>query len=224
MNTRWSSLATTSSTPSSTCLRPIFHWSNTRVAYCSIVSGWVLGKISTTTCAPLRCSSAASSDSSCCVCCASSVFVRSVTRACSGGMATSAWQTPAHAKSANNSIAQPFALSVDSVRHFDSAATPLRSVRTESESKGHFISMRARRGRLRGVEPHGRRRRDRGLIGHAEVGLDLVAERLRGKVLRELADVGVVILHRLHIAVARDGNAVFGALQLRLQGLEHFVG
>src|SRR5262249_11039723 len=55
------------------------------------------------------------------------------------------------------------------------------------------------------------------LIGDREVGLDLEAEHLRGDIGREAAHRHVEILHRLDVAVARDGDAVFGALQLRLQ-------
>ena len=57
-----------------------------------------------------------------------------------------------------------------------------------------------------------------------EVRLGLVAEHHRGQVHRELADVGVVVLHRLDVAAARDGDAVLGAFQLRLQVAEVLVG
>src|SRR6266540_1990839 len=86
-------LATTSSTLSSTPLRPSFHDSSTRTAYCSTVSGCVLNTISTATCAPLRRSNSASVCSSAERCCALSVPVRSVTRAFSGGTAICAAAT-----------------------------------------------------------------------------------------------------------------------------------
>ena len=82
-------------------LRPSFHDSSTRTAYCSMVSGCVVGSISTAICAPLRVSKAASFCSSADFCAASRVPVRSVTRALSGGTATSA---PA-VKGANSSAA-----------------------------------------------------------------------------------------------------------------------
>ena len=40
MRMRWSFLAISSSAPSSTLLRPSFHWSTTRIEYCSISSGF----------------------------------------------------------------------------------------------------------------------------------------------------------------------------------------
>jgi hypothetical protein len=54
--------------------------------------------------------------------------------------------------------------------------------------------------------------------------LHLVAEDLRGHIVREGADHPVVCLHRLHVAVACHGDAVLGAFQLRLQVLEQAVG
>ncbi len=87
MRTRRSSLATSSSTPSSTPLRPIFHWSNTRWVYCSIASGCVVGTIRICNCAPLRCCKASACCSSCWICPASSVPVTSTTGDRSGGMA-----------------------------------------------------------------------------------------------------------------------------------------
>ena len=73
--------------------------------------------------------------------------MRSVTRAFKAGTATSARMTPeksiAHTLAIISHVVAlkkarmrgPFALGVDSARHFDSAAWQRRSVRTESESK-----------------------------------------------------------------------------------------
>src|SRR5688572_16987365 len=82
--------ATTSRTPSSTRVRPSFHASNTRIANCSITSGWVVGTIRTATWLPLRASKSASFASSPARWSAASVLVRSVTRVLSAGTATSA--------------------------------------------------------------------------------------------------------------------------------------
>src|ERR1700733_9650311 len=54
MRSLWSFLATTRSAPSSIFLRPIFQASATRMENCSIVSGCVVGTISTATWLPLR--------------------------------------------------------------------------------------------------------------------------------------------------------------------------
>src|SRR6185437_5771695 len=160
-------------------------------------SGCVEGNINTTTCAPLRCSSAASWLSSCCACCAESVPVRSVTRAFSTGTATSACATPVNA---NNRPA-------NSIQRWSASFT--------------LLSVRARSGRRRRGRPevHLRRGRDRSFVVDREVGFHLVPEYPGGQVDRKAADVAVVILHRLDVAVASYRDAVFGALQLRLEVL-----
>ena len=56
MRSLWSSLATSRITPSSTFLRPIFQASATRIEYCSMASGAVVGTISTAIWLPLRAS------------------------------------------------------------------------------------------------------------------------------------------------------------------------
>src|SRR6185436_18122352 len=88
--TRRSSLATSSSTPSSTPLRPSFHASKTRTPYSTALSGFVVGTKRTAIWLPLRDSNSASVCSRAAACCAFSVPVRSVTRALSGGTATCA--------------------------------------------------------------------------------------------------------------------------------------
>src|SRR5712671_4582921 len=89
-----SSFATTRSTPSSTPLRPSFQVSCTRTAYWSMVSGCVVGTISTATWLPLRASNSASVCSRAERWLAFRVPVKSVTRALSGGSATAAAAMP----------------------------------------------------------------------------------------------------------------------------------
>src|SRR5258706_7594308 len=90
MRSLWSFLATTNSAPSSIFLRPIFQASATRIEYCSMVSGAVVGTISTATWLPFL----ASRDLRVCVSEAisslESVPVWSTTRPERGGTATSA--------------------------------------------------------------------------------------------------------------------------------------
>src|SRR5690606_31283545 len=74
------------------------------------------------------------------------------------------------------------------------------------------------------AEVHRRRVLDRLDVVHGEVRPGVVAEQLRGEVDREAADVGVVVLHRLDVALALDGDPVLGALELRLQLQEVLVG
>ena len=86
MRSARSCIATRSSAPSSGFSRPSFQASTTRIEYCSIASGCVVGTISTAICAPLRASKSASFDSRLARSAAVSVPVRSVTRAASGGI------------------------------------------------------------------------------------------------------------------------------------------
>ncbi|MDQ1132796.1 hypothetical protein QE386_001391 [Pseudoxanthomonas winnipegensis] len=81
-----------------------------------------------------------------------------------------------------------------------------------------------RRARRRLAEVHGRGLRDLRLVGDREVGLLLGAGHLGRQRLRELADIGVVVLHGLDVAAAGHGDAVLGAFQLRLQVAEVLVG
>ena len=79
----------------------------------------------------------------------------------------------------------------------------------------------ARRGLL---EAHRRRHRDLRFVGDREVRLGLVAEDHRREVGRHAAHLGVVLLHRGDVLVARDGDAVLGAFELDAQVLERRVG
>src|SRR5882724_1217479 len=186
-----SSLATTRIAPSSTRTRPTFQASATRIEYCSMVSGWVEASISTAIWLPFARSKSRNRDSRLWTCGAESVAVRSVTRAFSGGMPTSP-----KADSAKSSAAP-------------AAARPSR--RWSIELLG---------GRSRLAEIDRRRLGDGFLVLDGEVGLGLVAEHHRRQVDRELADEHVVFLHRLDVAVARHRDAVFRALELRLQVAE----
>ena len=84
-------LATTTSRPSPTSRRPIFHVSPTRCANEAMSSGCVVGTISTTICGPASASKAASLAIRFCDSTAVSVPVWSMTRSDSGGTATSGW-------------------------------------------------------------------------------------------------------------------------------------
>ncbi len=89
MRSARSCIATRSSAPSSGFSRPSFQASTTRIEYCSISSGCVVGTISTAICAPFRASKAASFGSRLARSAAVSVPARSVTRASSGGIGCS---------------------------------------------------------------------------------------------------------------------------------------
>ena len=77
-----------------------------------------------------------------------------------------------------------------------------------------------RRRLRRSAEVHLGRCCDLGLVRHGEVRLHLEVEHLRGEVGREAAHGGVERPHRRDVAVARHGDAVFRALELRLQVAE----
>src|SRR6185436_9574985 len=98
-----SSFAITSSAPSSAPLRPSFHCSATRSAYCSIGSPPVVRIITTAIWLPFRFSNASSMRSSAAFCSAPSVPVWSTTRAIAG-MAVSAF--PVNGRKANSANAR----------------------------------------------------------------------------------------------------------------------
>src|SRR5947209_1544361 len=188
-----SSFATTRMAPSSTLLRPIFQASATRIEYCSMVSGCVVGTISTATWLPLRASKSCSVLSSEAISPLLSVAVLSTMRPVSGGTATSA-----------------------------SAANAKASISASSEALATFIAKPSlsprlfgwRGGRGRGIEV------DLGRCGNflfvldRKVRLFLIAEHHRSEVGRDRADGDVIVLYRLDVAVARHRDAVLGALQL----------
>src|SRR6202046_831539 len=188
-------LATTRSAPSSTFLRPIFQASATRIAYCSMVSGSVVGTIKTAiwlpflSSRPLRvCVSAAISP-------ALSVPVWSTTRPVSGGTATSAKA----AKAQHSSSSRIEALAAD-------------------------IAVNAGLFGRRRVEIHLRRGRDFLFVLDREVRLRLVSEHHRRQVGRERTNGHIIVLYRLDIAIARYRDAIFSHLQMRHQVAKHRVG
>src|SRR5512139_2566271 len=189
-------------TPSSIFVRPIFHWSATRMPNCAMSSGWVVGTISTAIWLPFCASNAASLLSSEATWSALNVAVRSVTRRVSWGTAT--W---AQAVSAQSSRRKPDAI----------CARNSRLIRRSVAGCGR----RCRRGR---AEIDRGRPGDGLLVFHREARLGLVAEHHRGEVGGEGTHRDVVCLDRGDVAVARDGDAVLGAFELRLQVAEQAVG
>src|SRR5581483_233919 len=201
MRSARSFIATMSIAPSSTRLRPTFHASPTRMPYCSRVSGSVLGTSSTAICDPLRASKSASSCSSVARCSGVRVPVRSVTRACNGGTATSAC---AEASTQSSSTSTTCRGKRDTPR---TASAALGGRRTRRRSKIHL-----------------RRTGDFALVFDREVRLRFEAEDHGRQVGRKGTDRDVVVLHRLDVTVARDRDAVLRALELRLQIAEVGVG
>src|SRR5512139_1511209 len=186
-------------TPSSIFVRPIFHWSATRMPNCAMSSGWVVGTISTAIWLPFCASNAASLLSSEATWSALNVAVRSVTRRVNSGTAT--W---AQAVSAQSSRRKPDAI----------CARNSRLIRRSVAGCG-------RRGRRAEIDRG--RPGDGLLVFHREARLGLVAEHHRGEVGGEGTHRDVVRLDRGDVAVARDGDAVLGAFELRLQVAEQAV-
>src|SRR6478752_6412298 len=179
-------LPMTSSTPSSTPLRPSFHDSNTRTEYCSIVSGCDVGTRSTAIWAPLRFSNSSSVCSSAELCWAFSVPVRSVTRVLSGGMSAAA------AKNGTRSASSRRILLFRKPPAREARFPPYRGGRPES-----FL----------GAEVDRRGFGDRLLVLDRELRLRLVAEHHGSQVVRELTDQHVVVRRSLDEALAGDGDA-----------------
>src|SRR6185369_8363415 len=161
-------------------------------------SGWVVATIRKAICVPLVCSKAASLSSSPLSWIASSVPVWSMTCADSGGTGS---RFCANAQTANNASRKA------NRRFMRYSATAGRFV------GGSFLA-----------EVHLRRGGNLGFVLHGEVRLGLVMERHRRQVGREAARQDVVLLHRLDVAVARHGDAVFRALELHAQLAETLVG
>src|ERR1700742_4191621 len=194
-------LATSRIAPSSTRLRPTFQASATRIEYCSIVSGSVVGTISTAIWLPFFASKSCSVWLSEAISLLLSVPVWSTTRPVSCGTATSA--SAANAQQMSSATREAFARFIarnDLVRSFGRRRGRCR---------------RWRRGRR--IEIHLRRAGNFLLIVDREIGLFLVSEGHRGQVGRERADRDVIILHRLNVAVACHGDAVLRAFELRHQ-------
>ena len=196
-----------SSAPSSTFLRPSFQASTTRMEYCSIASGCVVGTSSTASCAPLRAWKSASFCSSSACWPAVSVPVRSVTRVSRGGMDCRVCERAAGtaASTARRAAAQ----SRRTVRISTCAAT--------GPPPG------GGRGR-RGAEIHRRCVRNLRFVLDAEVLLERILEQHRRQIARERADQYVVVFDSADVAVARDRDPVLSALELCLQVTEVRVG
>src|SRR5690606_22936192 len=198
-----SSFATSSNTPSSTPRRPSCHASATRMAYCSIVSGSVVGTSRIAIWLPLRSSNSRRRASSAAISPAVSVCVRSVTGARSGGTATCA-NAQTH-RSSDSELPSDQTLNRDT-------RNPCARV-----SSGGFGGRRLSR-RLAEIDRW--RLRDLRLVLDAEVLLLCVPEDLRGEIRRERSHRHVVVLHRVDVALARDRNAILGAFQLGAQVVE----
>src|SRR5580698_5608745 len=199
MRSLLSFLATKMIAPSSIFLRPIFQASATRIENCSISSGCVVGTIKTAIWLPFRVSQAFNFRVSASISPLESVPVWSTTRPVSGGTGTCAraetWANVTNAQ--HNNSATKEALTAFIVRD--------------------RLVLFGRCRRRRRIEIDLRRGRDFLLVLDGEVGLLLVAEPHRGQIVREGTDADVIILHRLDVAVARHGNAVLGAFELRHQ-------
>src|ERR1035437_3954540 len=210
-------LAITSSTPSSMPLRPSFQVSSTRTAYWSTVSGCVVGTSNTAIWLPLRASNAASVCSSVACCWDESVAVRSVTRALSGGTATSASASPdaSSAQTSNRTCGQPRRDRSCFMCVMTATGLLCRIFARRTRWNGGLRRCLRRRGRRATVDLW--RFRDFLLVLDRELRLLLETEQHCGQVARERAHHHVVLLHCLDVAVARDRDAVLGALELRLQ-------
>ena len=229
MRSARSCIATSSSAPSSGFSRPSFQASTTRIEYCSIASGCVVGTISTAICAPFLASKAASFASRPERSAGVSVPTRSVTRDSSGGTACSDCATAAAGTAAARSHAAATAASASrNLKRGRSLYRPAVIHRTHAEpAKGAalFRSAGASAGCAGGVSKSTAGGREIvGLVLDGEIRLHVVAEHLRGQVDRELPDRRVEGLHGLDVAVARHGDAILGALELRLQVAEVLVG
>src|SRR5208283_364043 len=130
------------------------------------------------------------------------VPVRSVTRAVSGGTATSALAT---------SAARP-ATTLTASRDIRSLILVRRCA-----GRGRCGGWGRCAGRRRRREIHGRRLGNRRFVLDGEIRLLLVAELHRRQIGGERSHRDVVVLYRLDVAVARHGDAILRALELGLQ-------
>src|SRR5437588_5232371 len=165
-----SSFATTRMAPSSIFLRPIFQASATLIEYCSMVSGCVVGTISTASWLPLRLSRSCKRCDCAAISPLESVPVRSTTRPVSGGTATSA-------KAAPN-------------QHSVSARMKALAALIADKRMVSLLGRRRRR-----IEIDLGRGRDLLFVVDREVRLFLVSERHRRQVDRERAYRHIVVLH-----------------------------
>src|SRR5437879_1303117 len=202
-----SSVATTSSRPSPTPRRPIFQAEPTRLAKSSIGSTPVLATITSATCAPLSDSKRASLASSAARSAALSTPGRSTTRASGGTSSSPSGPTGAA------SFAPASEASASKGASTISPRSSQRRIETFSETGPGPLLAKIDFWRLL----------DGRLVFDCKLRLFLVAQHLRRQVLRQLADVDVVVLHRLDIAVAGDRYPVLRALELCPQFLEALI-
>src|SRR6266566_2753301 len=231
-----SSVTTTSSRPSPTPRRPIFQAEPTRLAKSSIGSTPVLATITSATCAPLSDSKRASLASSAARSAALSTPGRSTTRASGGTSSSPSGPTGAasFAKASEALVACAKATAPKAAGAAAKASEALAKEAGTSASKGaSTISARSSQRRIDTFSETGPgpllakidfwRLLDGRLVFDCKLRLFLVAQHLRRQVLRQLADVDVVVLHRLDIAVAGDRYPVLRALELRPQFLEALI-
>src|SRR5579871_5607247 len=232
--------------PSSTPLRPSFQASTTRIEYCSIASGAVVGTINTASCAPLRSWKSARCCSSSACCAEVSVPVRSVTCALRGGIGcsccapagstagsanTSDIQGPSQASSPPSLASGPPRGPVSLSNSRRARGLPITGRLSDADrgrrrSAGRIAAVSSGTGRRRrvGAEINGRRVGDLRLILHGEVLFGGIFEHHRREIHREGTYQRVVCLDLLDIAMTRHCDAVFSALELGLQIAEVLVG
>src|SRR6185437_1890025 len=167
-------LATKRIAPSSIFWRPIFQASATRIEYCSISSGCVVGTISTAIWLPLRASKSRSFWVSEAMSPLDSVPVWSTTRPLRGGTGTCA-----NAETCVNAR---------KTKHAQHNSSATREALTAFIARKSGAQLFGGRGRRRGVEIHLRRGRDFLFVVDREIRLLLVAERHRGQIVREGAN------------------------------------
>src|ERR1700682_5885868 len=218
-----SSLATTSSAPSSIFLRPIFQASATRIENCSMVSGAVVGTISTAIWLPFLASKSLRVCVSAAISPLESVPVWSTTRPVRGGTATSAKAANAQHTSTPRMQALAALIAAVNPAPIPEFASIRGNLLCEFGIGARVVELLCG-GCRRWIEIDLRRGRDFLFVLDREIRLLLVSERYRRQVGRERADRDVVVLHRLDIAIARHRDAVFGAFQLRYQVAKQRVG
>src|SRR5690606_29828793 len=106
-------------------------------------------------------------------------------------------------------------------------ATGGTATSAQASMPGSSSTAAVSRARIRGcstAEIDRRRLRNCLFILDGEARLDLHAEDHRRQIARKRAHGRVVALHRLDVAIARDGDAVLGAFKLRLEVAEQRVG
>ena len=194
MRSARSSFATTRIAPSSTPLRPSFHCSATRSANCSIVSGCGRRHDQHRDLAALARSRTPRALLE------RAALLARVERAGEVGDARR------ERRARRTSAAATTGRSSDEARHAEQSrcADRTSAARAPKSTVGGFAIAFS--------------------FSTVKLRLLLVAEHHRGEVGRERAHRDVVLLHRLDVAVARHGDAVLGAFELRLQVAEVRVG